>query len=182
MAIKPTLEIFLERAKKVHGEKYDYSKVVYTRVQDKVIIICPEHGDFEMRPKAHYDDHRGCPNCDKSGKSGFSYNSPWISKSKYIYLIEVVTDDEKFLKFGVTVNGVKKRFQKGQLPYEYNILFEKEIKNGDGANSIEAKLKTKYLTVAYTASLTFRGDTECLDYGIKEHLLKDLKRLCSFLI
>lgn len=177
MATKPTFEVFLERAKKIHGEKYDYSKVIYKGVNDRVIIICPEHGDFDLRPKAHYDDYRGCPTCDKSGKSGFSDNSQWIVKAKYLYLVEVITEDEKFLKFGVTVNGVKKRLQKGQFPYMYDILFEKRFSDGERANAIESKLKSKYPKISYNTSLSFSGDTECLDYGIKEHILKDLNRL-----
>jgi hypothetical protein len=181
VAIKSTLEIFLERAKKAHGEKYDYSKVIYNGVNDKVIIICSEHGDFNLRPKAHYDDQRGCPTCDKSGKSGFSNTSQWIIKAKYLYLIEVITDNEKFLKFGVTVNGVKKRLQKGQFPYNYNILFERLISNGEHANMIESKLKSKYPKISYNTSLPFRGNTECLDYGIKEHIIEDLNRLIALL-
>jgi hypothetical protein len=39
-------EEFIEKAKRVHGNKYDYSKVELTKVKDKVTIICPEHGEF----------------------------------------------------------------------------------------------------------------------------------------
>lgn len=37
---------FIEKAKKVHGNKYDYSKVDYVNNRTKVCIICPEHGKF----------------------------------------------------------------------------------------------------------------------------------------
>ena len=44
MAIKKmTTESFIEKAKIVHGNKYDYSLVVYNGCQEKVKIICPEH-------------------------------------------------------------------------------------------------------------------------------------------
>lgn len=180
MSHRTTIETFLKRARKVHGEKYDYSKVDYKGVNKRVWIICPKHGEFELRPKAHYDDNRGCPQCDKSGKSGFSNNSKWIEKPKTIYLIEVVQQDEKFLKFGVTVEKeLKKRFQKGQFPYNYDVLFEKRMKDGRKANEIEDKLKSKYPKISYSTSLRFRGDTECLDYGIKEHLIKDLNKIIT---
>ena len=39
-------EIFIEKAKKVHGDKYDYSKVQYVNAYTKVGIICTEHGEF----------------------------------------------------------------------------------------------------------------------------------------
>jgi hypothetical protein len=176
MAEKITLKTILERFKNTHGNKYDYSKVIFTRVNDKVIIICSTHGEFEMRPKAHSDDLRGCPNCDKTGKSGFSDKSNWVEKPKFIYLIEVVNDKEKFLKFGVTVEEeIKKRFQKGQMPYLYNTLFEKRIEDGKKAFEIEKRLKAKYPKISFVPSKIFSGYTECLEYDIKEHLIKDLK-------
>lgn len=39
-------EKFIEKAKKVYGDKYDYSKVEYKNCSSKVEIICPEHGSF----------------------------------------------------------------------------------------------------------------------------------------
>ena len=46
MSKKLTTEEFIEKARKIHGNKYDYSKVVYVNSQTKVCIICPIHGDF----------------------------------------------------------------------------------------------------------------------------------------
>lgn len=44
---------FIEKARAIHGDKYDYSKVVYQTNKIKVVITCPEHGDFSMRPDGH---------------------------------------------------------------------------------------------------------------------------------
>lgn len=41
-----TKEEFIEKARKVHRDKYDYSKVELSKVKDKVVIICPKHGEF----------------------------------------------------------------------------------------------------------------------------------------
>lgn len=57
-----TLETFLARAKAVHGDKYDYSRVVYRGVQKKVEIVCPEHGSFWQIPMDHQKG-RGCIPC-----------------------------------------------------------------------------------------------------------------------
>lgn len=57
-----TTEKFIERAKNVHGNKYDYSKVVYVNNKTKVSIICPEHGEFLQSPDKHLQG-RGCPGC-----------------------------------------------------------------------------------------------------------------------
>ena len=46
MAKKLTTQEFIEKAKLVHGDKYDYSKVDYVNSQTKVCIICPIHGEF----------------------------------------------------------------------------------------------------------------------------------------
>jgi hypothetical protein len=43
-------ETFIEKGIKKHGDKYDYSKVVYVNSRTKVTIICPEYGEFSIRP------------------------------------------------------------------------------------------------------------------------------------
>lgn len=55
-------EEFVERAKRVHGDKYDYSKSEYINKNTKVCIICPEHGEFWQRAEDHYSGH-GCRKC-----------------------------------------------------------------------------------------------------------------------
>ena len=57
-----TKEEFIERARKIHGDKYDYSKVDYVNGDTKVCIICPEHGEFWQKPNYHMKG-RGCPLC-----------------------------------------------------------------------------------------------------------------------
>ena len=59
---KLTKEEFIERAKKVHGDKYDYSKVNYVDSHTDIIIICPEHGEFKQKPSNHLNGN-GCPEC-----------------------------------------------------------------------------------------------------------------------
>jgi len=53
---------FIQRANVIHNNKYDYSKVEYHRVDEKVIITCPTHGDWWTRPTTHLSGH-GCPKC-----------------------------------------------------------------------------------------------------------------------
>jgi len=59
-----TLEDVPERFKAKHGEKYDYSKVLYINNSIRVKIICPEHGEFEQAPSQYLDSY-GCPECSK---------------------------------------------------------------------------------------------------------------------
>ena len=58
-----TVEIFIDRAKRLYGNKYDYSKVVYVNTETKVCITCPEHGDFWITPHNFLNNH-GCPMCN----------------------------------------------------------------------------------------------------------------------
>jgi len=62
--MKLTQEQIIRQFKEKHGENtYDYSKVVYVNSMTKVIIGCPEHGDFEQRPSKH----KGGQCCKKCG-------------------------------------------------------------------------------------------------------------------
>lgn len=62
-----TQEEFIARAKKLHGDKYDYSKVHYKDMWTPVEIICPVHGVFSQTPAKHVKQgkyrHQGCPKC-----------------------------------------------------------------------------------------------------------------------
>lgn len=53
---------FIEKARQVHGNKYDYSEVEYICANKKVKIICPEHGVFWQIPNGHLHG-RGCSKC-----------------------------------------------------------------------------------------------------------------------
>lgn len=78
-----SLEDFIAEAKKIHGNKYDYSKVVYLGMQKKVCIICPEHGEFWQTPSDHiYRGGRGCKLCAGNYKKG---TEDFIKESKEIY-------------------------------------------------------------------------------------------------
>jgi hypothetical protein len=57
-----TKEEFIEKAKKIHGDTYDYSKINYVKTDIDVIIVCKQHGEFQQRPNSHLNG-RGCPNC-----------------------------------------------------------------------------------------------------------------------
>ena len=64
-------ERFIERCREVHGDKYDYSKTVYTGHHNKVTITChqldefgKEHGDFIQEAARHVNGF-GCKKCAK---------------------------------------------------------------------------------------------------------------------
>ena len=58
-----TKEEFIERARKVHGDRYSYENVLYTCNKDPVEIICSRHGIFLQSPNMHISHANGCPSC-----------------------------------------------------------------------------------------------------------------------
>lgn len=60
-----TIESFINDAKKVHGDRYDYSCTTYTGIHKPVCIVCPTHGEFWQRPGDHLRG-QGCPHCKQS--------------------------------------------------------------------------------------------------------------------
>lgn len=62
-------ETFIEAARGVHGDRYDYSMVDYTKSLEHVTIICPDHGEFQQPPNYHINMGYGCPRCAGVGPS-----------------------------------------------------------------------------------------------------------------
>lgn len=55
-------EIFIERANRIHNDRYLYTDARYRSAHHKVSIICKEHGRFTQRAFAHLSG-QGCPIC-----------------------------------------------------------------------------------------------------------------------
>ena len=95
---KYNTKTFIEKSKKLNGDKYDYSKVEYVNSYTKVCIICPEHGEFWQIPYVHLKGC-GCPKCDKSSKTTkeeFINRSKQVHGNKYNYSkVEYVNNHTK---------------------------------------------------------------------------------------
>lgn len=83
-----TTSDFIEKARKVHGDKYDYSKVNYINSHTKVCIVCPIHGEFWQLPNNHLNGH-GCEQCYRDDKvydtDSFIRKAKEIHGDKYDY-------------------------------------------------------------------------------------------------
>lgn len=90
-----TTEIFVSHAKKIHGDKYDYSKTIYVKGHTKCKIDCPIHGEFLQTPSnhTHFGSPRGCPSCAREDrinkrrlpKNEFILRANKVHKNKYDY-------------------------------------------------------------------------------------------------
>ena len=73
-----TTKDFIKKAREVHGDKYDYSKINYIGTHTKICIICPEHGEFWQTPANHLTGN-GCPRCANNLKYS---TEEFITKAK----------------------------------------------------------------------------------------------------
>ncbi len=68
-ALRLNTEQFIAKAKRVHGDKYDYSLVSYETTELPVKIVCPAHGEFEQKPHSHLSAS-GCRKCADDRRRG----------------------------------------------------------------------------------------------------------------
>jgi very-short-patch-repair endonuclease len=79
---------FINKANEIHNDKYNYCKVNYIKMNEKVIITCKEHGDFKQTPSNHITHKQGCQICANnylSNTAEFIEKSIIINGNKYDY-------------------------------------------------------------------------------------------------
>ena len=77
---RSSVEEFIEKAREIHGDEYDYSKVNYINARTKVCIVCSKHGEFWQMPSVHLGG-QGCPKCAGRGMDKFLF----IEKAKSLH-------------------------------------------------------------------------------------------------
>jgi hypothetical protein len=161
-----TTDKFIEKAKELHGDRYDYSKVIYKTTIDKIIITCPIHGDFETKPNNHLTG-KGCKQC--GWDNGVWSYSQWEQKglksinfdSFKLYVIECWDNNERFFKIGKTFKSIKNRFRgKKLMPYNYKVI---KLIEGDAKyiSELELELKNNHKDKTYLPLNKFNGRYEC---------------------
>ena len=107
MSRKLTKKEVLERFKRVHGDKYDYSLVDYKGGHTNVKIICTKdgHGVFTQRPSKHFRG-QGCPDCGiikrvnstRKNTEQFIEESKLVHEDEYNYSLVRYVDDSTKVK------------------------------------------------------------------------------------
>ena len=167
-------EQFIEKARKVHGNKYDYSLVDYKNNYTKIKIICSKHGVFEQTPDCHSRLGAGCPHC-KSSKGEQKINL-FLKERNILFVRNKTFDDLKDKKF---------------LSYdfytpEYNLLIEYNGKQHYKENSFKRHdlklqrhhdwLKRKYAKNHNIKLLTIPyWDYKIIENILEENLMADEK-------
>lgn len=115
-------EKIIEMFQSVYGNRYDYSKTVYKKAKEPVIITCRQHGDFLQTPDNHLRKNIGCPICDKSwGEKGESSNNFDGFKLYKIKCFDK-TSNEVFYKIGRTYTSLNKRLNTSVFPYSWEVI------------------------------------------------------------
>lgn len=104
MSRKRTRREFIIQARKIHGDRYNYSLVEYTNNKSKITIICKTHGEFYQTPDKHLNYKTGCPKCGEikrinsrvNDTNYFISESEKVHKDKYDYsLTKYVSSSKK---------------------------------------------------------------------------------------
>ena len=168
---------FIQRAKEIHGDKYDYSKSVYQKSIIPVEIVCPIHGSFYMRPHNHLKG-QGCPLCANKEKGAYRKNNTenFIKRAtekhngKYDYSkVDYVNNHTKVCiicpehgEFWQKPNDHLRGIGCFQCGRKYN-LTEKEV--------LEA-LQTKYKNVVYQYKPSFlhgKTSAQSIDFFLPDY-------------
>jgi len=105
MIKKLNKESFIEKAKIVHKNSYDYSSVEYINSRTKIKINCETHGIFEQIPNNHLSGS-GCPICNKNkAKDKFNDKASLLHNNKYDYLLVKYVDNKTKVKIICPIHG-----------------------------------------------------------------------------
>lgn len=144
---KHTCDSFIEKAREVHGDNYDYSLVRYVSVRQKVSISCLVHGVFTQKPKSHLSGN-GCPGC---ANHGFDR-----TKKGFLYILR--SDCGRHMKIGITHNPSRRNTKlKSDTPFSFKRI-ELIEGQGDQIADLEKELLSCYQPAEFTE--TFDGYTE----------------------
>jgi hypothetical protein len=74
-------------AKAVHGDKFDYSRIVYVDAKTPITVGCPVHGFFQIGFHSHIGSKYGCPSC---GLEIRNQKNTEIGKDKRLSIDEIL--------------------------------------------------------------------------------------------
>lgn len=155
---------WINQAREIHGNRYDYSLVEYKNNKTKIKIICKIHGIFEQPPGVHLRKHN-CKSCtdEESGFKKTHFLNKCRDKDGIFYILKCFNDEEEFYKIGITSRSVKQRYlSKIHLPYDFDIIKEYKSKAEEIWN-LEKQLLRENKQFKYKPKLSFAGEGECFN-------------------
>ena len=130
-------DLFIKKARDIHGDKYDYSEVEYVNNNTPVRITCIKHGSFIQTPRTHIFRKSGCRKCNRVTKDEIINRSNNIHNSKYKDINFTYDDSntvDDIMKIDCPIHGEFKQRIKNHLngigcPYCRESKGEKFIEN-----------------------------------------------------
>ena len=175
-ATKRTAEFdeFVKRSILQHGERYIYLPENFTKMRERMSIICPTHGEFSQEAKYHVKAKVGCKHCyfdlriDMRKNGGYTleyfkmYPDEKVKSSQlYTVMIEFENGD-KCIKLGITTKSVKQRFHTNRKDKIKRVLNLNEIRLPlFDAFIYEQQLISELYPFKFRAKHKFDGYTEC---------------------
>lgn len=98
-----SFEKFLERARKMHGDKYLYDKSKYAGYQEKTDITCPKHGVFRLEPSLHVANKIGCKQCwcERRGESTKLPFSEFVRRAREVHGDKYEYHEDKYKSYTI---------------------------------------------------------------------------------
>lgn len=164
-----TTEEWIIEAKKKHGEKFDYSKVVYIKSNQYITIICKDHGQYEQTPRDHLASQIGCAKC----AGNYSYKTKeWIEEARKVHGEKYDYSKVDYTTNEVYITIICKNHQFQQTPHNHL----KGRGCGKCKNKTESKLFThlnKFFKTEHNVSFDWCKNEETGCYLPFDFLLKD---------
>lgn len=156
---------FIEKANRIHKNKYSYKDINYVNAKTKIDIICPLHGIFKQTPNDHLNGC-GCRYC-RTENIGWT-DTKWKEHgevSEYftgykLYVVKIYDSEESFIKIGKTFVDISRRFNDIAQYYHYKVLHTIEA-DADTICKLERKYQRMNKEYKYTPKVQFSGYTEC---------------------
>ena len=105
-------EWFVSAARTKHGDKFDYTQVVFTTIKDNISIKCPIHGEFTQQVCVHIRSKYACPKCameqrpsKKCTTEEFVLKAKAVHNDRYTYDNVVYTGANQKISIGCTLHG-----------------------------------------------------------------------------
>lgn len=167
---KTTTLTFIDRAKLVHGNVYDYSLVDYVDYTTHVTIVCPVHGPFYQTPSTHVTIGCGCPLCASESNPGVYVGTKhqqqrMVGRNGYTYCVKMQSDCEVFYKIGICAhpNIISRRFGGSRMrgPYQIHVVWIARFGTYQEAYEYEQLCHSTNVAHKYRPIHKFAGHTEC---------------------
>lgn len=152
-----TNQEFIEQAKKIHGDKFDYSKVNYINGKTPVTLVCPKHGEFKIIPDKHIHRHQGCPQCSEEK---FGHKETYTQEKAEKRLATVLKGTPFVLKTPFVFNTVRNTNVNLYCPihdYDWIVSWHELIYHQKDKN----KFGCKYCKIQYSKEVCYEAALKC---------------------